>query len=873
MPNVLMAPAAGLADLAIVSPFDDSPAPPYQADVSAADVHLSPLAKEPAASPAPSDPWALWDWQGRTGSPQLRSRATADSSTAQAPSRQQADEFFALGAPAAADPLAGLDGASGKTPGQSAGGTSASASSQLAAAPALGSNTVAVSSNRPLGTPAPAALPATLPSASALAAAGSQAANPATSPGQTPDKNTVLQQYGQLGLRFEANQGQADPQVDFLSRGQGYSLFLTGKEAVLNLTRPAVQPAPGGSQMTAGTVLRTQFVGANPNPTVTGLQPLAGTSNYFSGSDPSQWHTNIANYGAVQYQNLYPGIDLVYYGSNQRQLEYDFVVAPGADPSLIKLQIQGADKVGLDPQGDLVLHTGTGDVVEHAPIVYQLAGAARQPVSGRFVLGPNGTVGFAVGAYDPARPLYIDPVLSYSTYLGGSATEQGFGIAVDSSGDAYVTGTTASSNFPTTTGAYQTSNKGTNGGNAFVSKLNSTGTSLVYSTYLGGGSWDKGYAIAVDSSGDAYITGWTNSPTFPTTASAFETGLPSGAMSAAFVTKLSSAGNSLVYSTYLGGNRPYGVNSLGYGIAVDGSGDAFVAGTTNATNFPTTTGVIQPSWGGGAGTPDGYDAFVTKLNSTGSNALYSTYLGGSGEDQANAIALDSSGNAYVTGYTTSTNFPTTTGAYKTTSGGGQDAFVAKLNSGGTALSYSSYLGGSGTDSGNGIAVNSSGNAYVTGSTASTNFPTTTGAYKTTSGGGTDAFVTEMNTSGSAPVYSTYLGGSSDDTGYGIAVDSNGNAYIAGSTGSTNFPTLNAFQTTGGAAPNAFVTKLNAGGAALGYSSYLGGAGTDSAAAVALDASANVYLTGFTGSGFPTTTGAFQTAYGTGSSDAFVTKIS
>jgi len=326
----------------------------------------------------------------------------------------------------------------------------------------------------------------------------------------------VLQAYGQIPLSFEVNQGQTAAQVDFLSQGSGYALFLTPTGTVLSLQKPA-PAAGGGADVADSVVLSSRFLGANPQPQVVGLDRLAGTSNYFIGSDPSQWHSNIANYGQVEYQNLYPGVDLVFYG-NQRQLEYDYVVAPGTDPGVIKLAIDGAESMTIDGHGNLVLHTSGGDVVEDAPVVYQESGGVRQPVSGQFVLEGDGQVGFALGVYDHTQPLVIDPVLSYSTYLGGTGNDIGQGIAVDTAGNAYVTGYTSSTNFPTTTGAFQT----TYGGNAdaFVTKLNPRGTALVYSTYLGGTEGDIGQGIALDTAGNAYLTGGTGSSNFPTTTGA-----------------------------------------------------------------------------------------------------------------------------------------------------------------------------------------------------------------------------------------------------------------------------------------------------------------------------------------------------------------
>ena len=470
-------------------------------------------------------------------------------------------------------------------------------------------------------------------------------------------------------------------------------------------------------------------------------------------------------------------------------------------------------------------------------------------------------VGFRVATYDPSRPLIIDPVLAYSTYLGGSDTDRGNSIAVDSAGSAYVTGDTASIDFPTTAGAAQTTSAGFD---AFISKLNATGTALVYSTYLGGSDSDHSFSIAVDGTGSAYVTGETRSPDFPTTAGAVQTTLVAGVD--AFVTRLNATGSVLDYSTYLlsGGS--------GLGIAVDGAGAAYVTGATEARYFPTTPGALQPTHAGGF-----HDAFVTKLNATGTVRLYSTYLGGGSgaQDIGGDIAVDSAGSAYVTGRTDSTDFPITPGAAQTTLSDRDDAFVSKLNATGTALVYSTYLGGSDYEDGVGIAVDAAGSAYVTAATQSTDFPTTSGVVQASHAGGRrDAVVTKLNATGTALVYSTYLGGSGDDLVVGLAVDGAGAAFVSGTTESTDFPTTSAApQTTyAGGISDTFVTKLNATGSSLVYSTYLGGSSLDFSGGLAVDGAGTAYVTGQTFStDFPTTAGAAQATHA-GGLDAFVTKI-
>jgi hypothetical protein len=549
-----------------------------------------------------------------------------------------------------------------------------------------------------------------------------------------PLKRQALETYGKLPLSFEANWGQTDAQVKFLSRGSGYTLFLTGTEAVLSLrqneesnqrgrknqiTQDRLLQTPARSK---SSVLRMSLIGANPAAEVSGLEKLPGKSNYFVGNDPEKWHANLPHYARVHYQNVYPGIDLAYYGK-QRQLEYDFIVKPGADPNQIRLGFDGAKEIWIDENGDLVLTTEGGDVRQHKPVIYQEVAGSREEVAGSYVVKANGEVGFEIGAYDRSQPLVIDPVLSYSTYLGGDSYDLGYGIAVDSAGNAYVTGWTTSSDFPTPN-AFQASYSGTN--DVFVTKLTASG-GLSYSTYLLGDGGDYGQGIAVDAAGNAYVTGLTTSSNFPTL-NAFQANY--GGDQDVFVTKLTASGE-LSYSTYLGGNSP----DLGYGIAVDSTGNACVTGQTGSTNFPILN-AFQASFGGTQ------DVFVTKLTASG-GLSYSTYLGGNDLNFGYGIAVDSAGNAYVTGYTYSANFPILN-AFQASFGGGIDAFVTKLTAGG-GLSYSTYLGGAGGDFGQGIAVDLTGNVYVTGQTNSTDFPTLN-AFQSSHAiddGKVDAFVTKI----------------------------------------------------------------------------------------------------------------------------------
>jgi len=478
--------------------------------------------------------------------------------------------------------------------------------------------------------------------------------------GQVVDAGTqarVVSHYDRLPMSFEANQGQVDPEVRFIARGPGYSLYLTPAEVVLSLRAVA----PSDAETLSTTVVRMRLADAAPTPVLSGIDRLPGTSNYFIGNDPARWQSAIPNYAKVKYTDIYPGIDLVYYGK-QQQLEFDFIVAPGADPRRIVLEFEGTTTMALDADGNLVLATNAGTVVQRKPLIYQDIDGIRHTIDCHYRVDGKQQVRVEIAHYDATRPLVIDPVLVYSTYLGGGFA-QGKGIATDRDGNVYVTGQTISSPFPTTPGAYQVAFGG--GGDAFVTKLNSTVAAVIYSTYLGGTGGDFGEAIAVDAGGNAYVTGSTHGG-FPTTPGAYQVTY-GGGFDDAFVTKLNSTGDALVYSTYLGG-----VNSdSGFSIAINGSGRAFVTGRTYG-GFPTTPEAYQRTFGGQ------FDAFVAEVHTSGSALLYSTYLGGTDEEQGYAIALDRNGYAYVTGFTRG-DFPTTPGAYQTTSSGAlSDAFVVKL---------------------------------------------------------------------------------------------------------------------------------------------------------------------------------------------------
>ncbi len=695
-------------------------------------------------------------------------------------------------------------------------------------------------------------------------------------------------------LSFEPNDGQTDARVKFLSHGHGYTLFLTPSEAVLALWKPT---ATHDAQ-----ALRVKLLGANPDPRIVGEGELAGRTNYFIGKDPARWRTNVPTYARVRYRDVYPGIDLVYYGAHERQLEYDFVLAPGADPHAIALGFAGARRLALDAAGDLVVTFADGGTVLHkAPVVYQERDGRRETVDGRCVLRKDHRVGFELAAYDRTRPVFIDPGLVYATYVGGSQDDQPTAVAVDAFGNAYVTGVTGSGDFPTTAGAFRTMPPG--GGNMFVTKVAADGSGLVYSTYLGGDQFDnfeQGRGIAVDAAGSAYVTGDVGQGgDFPTTPGAFQRTF-GGGYEDAFVTKLSPDGSALVYSTLLGG----GDEDEGDGIAVDASGAAYVTGRTSSNNFvckgialpipcctgfhagtcnyPTTPGAFQTANAAATAAAIGMNAFVTKLTPDGAGLAYSTYLGGSHGDKAVGLAVDATGHAYVAGNSTSADFPTTAGAFLTTKPSDYSIwdtpFVTKLTADGSGLAYSTYLGGSQPDDAYGIAVDADGNAHVTGTASSTDFPTTPGAFRTRnlSANYYNVFVTKMNATGTGLVYSTYLGGTDgEESGFGIAVGDAGHAYVTGITNSGDFPTTaDAYQSSlRSAGWNAFVTKLRVDGGGLVYSTYLSGNGAgDFGYALAVDGEGSAYVAGRSSGGFPITGGAFQ-ATEAGSTDVFVAKMS
>src|SRR6267378_481844 len=771
---------------------------------------------------------------------------------------------------------------------------------------------------------------------------------PASTSSKVPRSNpdsVVVEAYGKLPLRFEENQGQTNSEVRYVSHGSGYELFLTPQDAVLALRSPAPQAKSARNRILAlresrnarfaerSSAVRIHLEGANSAPRITGVDRLPGKTNYFIGNDPKKWHTDVPSYARVKYADIYPGVDLVFYG-NQGRLEYDFEVAPGASPKAIRLNLEGAQKVRLNAQGDLELSVPGGEVVLQKPVVYQKVKGERHEIAGSYAVTKRHQVAFNVAEYDRSEPLILDPVLNYSTYLGGSlgtttnpagtGIDQGWAIAVDAAGNAYVAGLTYSTDFPTPSAANGLK-KGplvsSPGGAAFVSEIDPTGTTLLYSSYIAGTApapAEIALGIAVDSTGKIYLTGQTGTSDFPTngTIAALKPGPNTGNLGTSFITKLDPAQNGtagLVYSSYLGGTSS---GDIGEAIAVAANGNAYVTGqtlsppgsggaVTSLPNFPVTAGAFQSV----LNSPNG-NAFLTRIDTTQAGSLsliYSTYLGGSDANIAATgfgdigfgVAVDTANNAYIVGTTVSSDFPTTSNAFQTnaplaiTNAKNSTAFVSRIDTTSGAnpqLVYSSYLGGEVSEFGLAVALGPNKVAYATGATTSLAFPTfPSGAFQTTGHTSGNAFISLIDTGkvGSTSLqYSTYVGGTADTSGKGIAVDAQGNAYLGGKTSSVDFPvTAGALQPVNpGGASSGFIFKLNPGGNGTSdriYATYFGGSGggganQDQIHAIAVDGSTlpNVFVTGetFSAAKFPVfPAGAFQTSL-KGTSDAFVAKI-
>jgi uncharacterized protein (TIGR03437 family) len=637
---------------------------------------------------------------------------------------------------------------------------------------------------------------------------------------------------GTLPLAFEPNRGQAAAGVDFTARGKGWSLALSGRGAELISRHGRI---------------RMVIEGAAGHARVEPEQPLGGVVNYLR--KPAL--RGVPTYGRVRYRGIYKGVDIVYNGGPV--LEYDFHVAPGADPRRIRLRYEGATEVHLGDAGDLILETSDGPIRQRRPVIYQETGGARREIAGGYVLR-GGAVQFQVARYDRSRPLVIDPALSWATYLGNTSMDSAEAMAVDAAGNIVIAGWTVD---PTYGDA-----------DALVAKLSSDGTKLLFATVFPGSGDDLAHGVALDSGGNIYVAGETTSYDFYADFVYLSYYAQFGYQHV-FVSKLDSTGSNLVYSHIIGGAGA----EIAYGLALDSGGNAYITGVTNSPDFPVSnSGVPQRSIAGGT------DAFVLKLDATG-RGLYSTYLGGSGSDLANAIAVDGSGNAFITGRTGSTNFPVSSSALQSATGGSNDAFAASLSSTG-ALLYSTYLGGSGDESGYAIAIDSAGAAYVTGETTSQDFPMANSLQKDFGGGNGDIFIAKLSPDGTSLVYSTYLGGTGEEFASGIAVDGSGDAYITGATTSTDLPMADAFQNSNQGAMNALVAALDPTGASLLFSSYLGGSGTATASgtagdmgnAISVSCSSGVVVAGSTASSdFPVTSGVAQGTYA-GAGDAFIAEI-
>jgi hypothetical protein len=688
-----------------------------------------------------------------------------------------------------------------------------------------------------------------------------------------PQKQLVMSNLSSMPQIFTENRGQWDSKALFKAEAGGATFWYCRDEVVYQFTRDTDEliedGMPHGPEMPEGIpdkfnqprykkesmVLRAQFVGANPDAEIIGENRLSHNNNYFIGNIPSKWATDVPNYSSLTYKDIYPGIDLKYHG-NGKGMKYDFIVNPGADISQIRIRYDGVNILTVTSNGDLQADTRFGLIYENIPSIFQENGTRKTELVGRYTIIEPGVFGFEAENYNPNLPLVIDPEIVYSTYLGGNNNDYGYGIAVDDSGNAYVTGYTTSTDFPTQN-PYQTDQPCED---AFVTKLSPSGNSLIYSTYLGGGSTDCGYSIAVDGAGNTYFLGSTLSADFPVM-NAYDNTF-NGGWNDIFVAKLSPSGDTLLYSTFLGGVS----YDIGSSIAIDDDGDAYLAGYTASSNFPMVNS-YDASYNGGA-----YDAVVAKLSPSGSDLLYSTYLGGNLTDHAFAIAADKSGNVYVTGVSGSANFPKVS-SYDNQFHGLYDVFAAKLSpmiSGSNSLVYSTFIGGADWDWGLSIACDLVGNTYITGLTSSTDFPIVS-PYDSSLNGENDAFVTKLSPSGDSVLYSTYIGGSGNDEGHSIAIDNIGNVYFSGYTNSSNFPLQNPIQTDQ-LGDDTFVTKLSPTGASIVFSTYLGGSGYDNTNGIAIDAHGNTYVAGYTNSTDFPTVNAYDAAFNGGTYDAFVTKI-
>lgn len=657
---------------------------------------------------------------------------------------------------------------------------------------------------------------------------------------------------------FIENKGQVHESVHFYIQQEGSTTFLTTDGMTVSLSRENTR-----------VVLKSIYVNATPSSRLEGQGIESGKMHYLIGNQFERHRTDISRFNALYQSDVWPGIDLSLRYTDQG-LKSDWIVHPGANPDCIEVAWMGMDNMGIDEAGDLIISHSLGELREQHPYCYQQRDDVELPVECRYIVQGE-RCKFAIKSYDSSLPLIIDPPIQFGSYIGGSSNDDCFGIAVDLQGHAYVVGQTESANFPTTAGSFQPNFIGTLN-DAYVAKVNSDFRSLIYCTFLGGSVNEGGGSVVVDDSGHAYVGGHTYSSDFPVTPGAFQTTFHGGAGEAdAFITKLSTMGNSLVFSTYLGGGGQDLVQRQE--LAIDAEGFIYVSGTTASTDFPVTPGAYQTAL---SGTRSG---FISKLTPAANALVFSTYLGGNGGAVDNAaLALGQDGHIYVAGATSSPSFPTTPGAYRRTyAGGATDGFVCKMAPSGSSLVYSTYIGGNGLDSFNCIAVDANGSAYVGGHTTSTNYPTTGGAVQRTPPAGQNAMLSRLATDGSALVGSTYLGGSNIDRIAAGRLHSNGNMYVAGQTNSTDFPVTSMLPpTTNPGGYKAFVSVLNPLLSSLILSFYFGG-GTSATITEATSMVINntgVYLAGYTNSAdFPVSTGAFQPIFHGGAADGFVIKLS
>ncbi len=719
---------------------------------------------------------------------------------------------------------------------------------------------------------------------------GAAGPNPAAGKTAPTAGRKALEAYGRIPLYFIKNTGQVDGSVRYYEKGPRHAAYFTDNGLVLSLSRDAEKTsgpsmasaraghgaAARGSRKITTEAVRLSFVGRRKDAAITAERKLTGRVNYFVGRDPAKWRTGIPAFGRITYRDVYDNIDIRFYGTGSN-IEHDVVVRPGGDPGAVRFAYKGVKGLELTPEGDLLVRLDYGVIREKRPLVYQEINGKREIIESAYrITGKSDgafTYGFDLAAYDRTKELVIDPVIVYSTYLGGSGYDSVHGIAVDSSGAVYVTGFTDSLDFPVANPVQGASAGGLN--DTFITKLDPQGTAIVFSTYLGGGGDDFAEGIGVDASGAVYITGITTSVDFPVV-NAFQ-GVYGGTLAGtgnggvgdfgsmrgdAFITKLDPTGGAIAYSTYLGGSG----DEIANDIFVESTGAVYVTGETTSTDFPIVN-PIQPA----PGSID-WQAFAAKVDPSGTGLVYSTYLGGSVRDAGISIAADGSGAAYVAGETSSTDFPVVNPVQGTRAGGINpfDFFVAKLSPAGSALTYSTYLGGSGDERLPSIAVDSSGSAYITGYTGSTDYPVVS-PLQATNAGGIDIVVSKIDPTGSAIVYSTYIGGSGNDFASAITIDAAGSAYVAGLSYSSDYPLASPLQASISGYSDAVLTEIDPAGSAVLFSTYLGGQSTESARDIALDASGAVYLGGWTTSGDFPLVRPYQVIMGI-PGDAFITKV-